>query len=142
MPEINESNHIVQDENAIKPSTIRILLAEDSFVSQRIAVRILTAKGWEVEVASNGLEVLQALEKCKFDLILMDIEMPKMTGLEATRIIRKNEKKDIANIPIVALTSHEIEIVKEEFKEAGITCHVIKPISPNNIYSVIESLIL
>jgi two-component system sensor histidine kinase/response regulator len=83
---------------------LSVLLAEDNLVNQRLAVRLLEKRGHRVVVASTGLEALKALEKESFDLVLMDVQMPEMDGLEATAVIR--EKSSGLRQPVVALTAH------------------------------------
>ena len=87
-----------------QPTRLNILVAEDSLLNQRFALRLLEQAGHAVTLASNGLEALEALRHNDFDLVLMDVEMPEMDGLSATQAIRA-EEKDSARIPIVAVTA-------------------------------------
>jgi PAS domain S-box-containing protein len=110
---------------------MRILLAEDNLVNIMVA-RQLLAK-WEVnlQVAKNGLEVLEILEKDTFDLILMDLHMPEMDGLEATNHIRKSGKM----LPIIALTADALAETKEQATKAGMNDFVTKPFNPDDLYA-------
>jgi PAS domain S-box-containing protein len=110
---------------------MRILLAEDNLVNIMVA-RQLLAK-WEVnlQVAKNGLEVLEILEKDTFDLILMDLHMPEMDGLEATNHIRKSGK----TLPIIALTADALAETKEQATKAGMNDFVTKPFNPDDLYA-------
>ncbi len=120
---------------------LRILLAEDNPVNQKVAVRILEKQGHVVNVAGNGLDTVAALEENEFDLILMDIQMPKMGGFEATTIIREKEKKTGKHVPIIALTAHAMKGDQENCFESGMDGYVSKPINPNKLFEEISRLI-
>jgi CheY-like chemotaxis protein len=107
-------------------SPLRVLLTEDSLMQQRFALAVLQTQGHCVEVANNGKEAVDLLEKQHFDLVLMDIEMPVMDGLEATGVIRKREGDTGKHIPIVALTS---AADREECLGAGMDGYIAKPLS-------------
>jgi len=119
----------------------RILLAEDNTASQMIVREGLEKKGHTVMVANNGLEVLRILEKEDFDLILMDMEMPQMDGLEATRTIRRREAKTGQHIPILAMTAYAMEEDKQRCLEAGMDDYVSKPVTYKKLYRIIEDLL-
>jgi len=118
--------------------SLRVLLAEDHPVNQRLVVNLLRKRGWEVEVASNGKEVLELLEGRNFDLILMDVQMPEMDGLEATRRIRQRGWR----LPIVALTAHAFEEDRRRCLEAGMDGYVSKPIRPADLFRTIEEVMV
>ncbi len=119
---------------------LKILLAEDNLVNQKIAVRMLEKKGWIVTAVSNGQEVLDAWERERFDLILMDAQMPVMGGTEATRHIRDKEKTNGGHIPIIALTARVMSGDREEFLESGMDGYVSKPIDRAQLYEAVEAL--
>lgn len=121
--------------------SVRILLAEDNLVNQRIAVKILEKKGWEVLTANNGKEVLELLDKEAFDLILMDDHMPEMSGVEATKIIRSQEKQTGSHIPIVAMTANAMAGDREKYIEVGMDGYISKPINRESLYTEITNLI-
>ena len=116
---------------------LRILLAEDNRVNQVLAVRLLEKRGHEVVVARNGEEALEALDKQAFDLILMDVQMPEMDGLQATVVIRKGEMKTGKHIPIIAMTAHAMAGDKERCLEAGMDDYLTKPIRPEQLGDVL-----
>ena len=117
---------------------LRILLAEDNRVNQLLAVRLLERRGYEVAVAGNGEEALEALNKQAFDLVLMDVQMPEMDGLQATAAIRKGEMKSGKHIPIVAMTAHAMAGDKENCLEAGMDDYITKPIRLKQLLDVLE----
>ena len=98
---------------------LRVLLAEDNVVNQRLAVRLLEKEGHSVVVAGDGSKALQALERQQFDLILMDVQMPIMDGMETTAAIRKREQGNGTHIPIVAMTAHAMAGDRQRFLVPG-----------------------
>jgi CheY-like chemotaxis protein len=116
---------------------LKILLAEDNRVNQMLAVRLLEKRGHEVAVATNGQEALEALDKQAFDLILMDVQMPEMDGLQATVAIRKSELKSGKHIPIIAMTAHAMAGDRERCLEAGMDDYITKPIRPEQLNDVL-----
>ena len=118
----------------------RILLAEDNPVNQTVAAKMLERMGHTVSIAENGMEVLGALEKQSFDLILMDIQMPEVDGFEATRSIRERERSTGEHLPIVAMTAHAMKGDKEKCLEAGMDGYIAKPINVQQLFETIESL--
>lgn len=119
-------------------SSLRVLLAEDNLVNQRLAVRLLEKRGHQVVVAATGLEALKALEKESFDLVLMDVQMPEMDGLEATTAIRKKEKGTGMRQPIVALTAHAMKGDREKCLAGGMDGYLTKPIRPQELDQLLE----
>lgn len=116
---------------------LTLLLAEDNPVNQKVAIGMLRRLGYTADVAVNGFEVLQALEKKTYDVILMDIQMPEMDGLDATRQIR--EHKNLANQPcIVAMTAYALEGDREEFLNAGMNYYISKPIRIEELKTALE----
>ena len=105
-----------------------MLLAEDNEVNQKFAMRALQKAGHSPTVANNGKEAVAALARDKFDVVLMDIQMPEMDGYEATAEIRKNDNTEISQIPIIALTAHAMQGDRERCLEAGMNGYVSKPI--------------
>jgi PAS domain S-box-containing protein len=106
----------------------KVLLAEDNAVNRRLAVTLLKKRGHDVVVAENGQDALAALERDAIDLVLMDIQMPVMDGLEAIHLIREKEQRTGAHLPIIALTAHAMEGDRERCLTAGADEYVSKPI--------------
>src|SRR5690348_2353347 len=128
-------------EKVLRPaSSLRILLAEDNAVNRQLATRLLEKRGHSVVAVNDGRQALQAIEREKFHLVLMDVQMPEMDGLEATRMIRKNEKSTGEHLPVVAVTAHVMKGDREKCIEAGSDDYVSKPIQAEELYSVIDRL--
>jgi signal transduction histidine kinase/ActR/RegA family two-component response regulator len=115
------------------PPRLRILLAEDNPVNQKVASRLLGKQGHSITLAINGHEVLAALERAEFDLILMDVQMPQMDGMQASRAIREKEMGTQRHIPIIALTAHAMSGDRERFLAAGMDGYASKPIHPEEL---------
>ena len=107
---------------------LRILLAEDNAVNQLLAVRRLSKDGHQVLVAADGEEALAIFQREPVDLILMDIQMPKMDGFQAAKAIRRLERSSGGQVPIIALTAHALEGFRQEALDAGMNEFVTKPI--------------
>jgi two-component system sensor histidine kinase/response regulator len=117
---------------------LRILLTEDNAVNQRIASRLLEKEGHVVVVADDGAKALKACKDNAFDLILMDVQMPVMDGIEATAAIRQTEKTTGQHIPIVAMTAHAMAGDRQRFLKAGMDGYVSKPIHSRELLEAIE----
>jgi PAS domain S-box-containing protein len=115
-----------------------ILLAEDNAVNQKLAVRILQKRGVRVTVANNGLEAVEATINGAFDAVLMDIQMPVMDGLEATRRIREREGETGGHIPIIALTAHAMTGDRERCLAGGMDGYTTKPLKPETLMDALE----
>jgi len=115
----------------------QILLVEDNPINQRVAQKILEKKNYSVQIADNGIKALQALKMKHYDLVLMDVQMPEMDGLEATRRIRKSEPGK-EHLPIIAMTANALKGDKEKCLKAGMDAYVSKPFKPVELYETIE----
>jgi two-component system, sensor histidine kinase and response regulator len=120
---------------------LRILLAEDNLVNQRVAARLLEKGGHSVVIVSSGAEAVEAFTAEVFDLILMDVQMPLMNGYEATRSIRTREQVTGRHIPIVAVTAHAMKGDREICLGAGMDDYLTKPIRPQELTAAIERLV-
>jgi two-component system, sensor histidine kinase and response regulator len=120
---------------------LRVLLVEDSLVNQKLAVALLEGEGHTVIVANNGREACLKVESGRFDLILMDVQMPEMDGLEATVRIRAGEKQSKTHVPIIAMTAHALKGDRERCLEAGMDDYVSKPIRPDELFAAIGTLV-
>jgi signal transduction histidine kinase/DNA-binding response OmpR family regulator len=120
------------------PRSLRILLAEDNIVNQRVAVGLLTKRGHDVTVANNGLEAVAALGRQAFDVVLMDVQMPEMGGLDATAAIRQRERRIGGHTRIVAMTAHAMNGDRERCLAAGMDGYMSKPIDPAMLYAALE----
>ncbi len=136
------TRHTLAEEKNREQARFRVLVAEDNPVNQKLTVRLLEKRGYETGLAENGQQVLQELGKMKYDLILMDMQMPVMDGIEATRMIR-SQKKDVAyrNIPIIGLTANAMKGDRELCLDAGMDDYVTKPIKSQKLFEAIEKII-
>ncbi|MGE0606213.1 MAG: response regulator [Pirellulales bacterium] len=124
-----------------KVRPLRILLAEDSLINQRLAVALLEKWGHNVTVANNGREAVAASSVESFDLILMDFQMPEMDGLEAASAIRQREEQTGMHVPIIALTAHAMKGDREQCLAAGMDGYVSKPIRSAELLAAMEELL-
>jgi CheY-like chemotaxis protein len=118
----------------------RILLAEDNLINQKVATHLLQKQGHEVKIAANGREALAVLELSRFDLILMDVQMPEMDGVETCRAIREKERGSGRHTPIIALTAHAMTGDRDRFLAAGMDGFASKPIRMDELTSEIVRL--
>ena len=107
---------------------LRILLAEDNFVNQKIVQGLLEKSGHRVEVAANGAIALERLSQDAFDLVLMDVQMPEMDGLTATKLVRQQERLSKRHTPIIAMTANAMKGDREKCLDAGMDHYISKPI--------------
>jgi CheY-like chemotaxis protein len=117
---------------------VNVLLAEDNVVNQLVAVKLLTKRGHTVTVANNGHEALAALERETFGLVLMDVQMPGMSGLEATAAIRLREQASGAHQRIVAMTAHAMTGDRERCVAAGMDGYLSKPVDRTLLFAAVE----
>ena len=120
----------------------RILVAEDHPVNRRLVTKLLEKKSMVPILAANGEEALHALESDTFDLILMDVQMPGMDGLQTTIAIREREKATGGRIPILAMTAHAMNRDRERCLEAGMDAYIAKPVRPAELYRAIEEMLI
>ena len=119
---------------------LKILLAEDNRVNQVVATRLLEKRGHTVCVAESGQAVLDAIERQAFDLVLMDVEMPDVDGVQATKSIREREKLVGKHLPIIAMTAHAMVGDKERFLQAGMDSYIAKPLQVEALFTAISNV--
>ncbi|MGD8847075.1 MAG: response regulator [Desulfobacteraceae bacterium] len=125
-----------EDINLDEFKGLKVLIVEDKEINQKIACEFLRKKGCRVTVADNGRKALTRLNQASFDMVLMDIQMPEMDGLEATRSIRADERFE--NLPIIAMTAHAMAQDREKCFEAGMNDYLSKPITPRRLYAIMS----
>jgi signal transduction histidine kinase len=141
-PETVKKDTPVQDIIQVDVSrTLRILLAEDNPINTKLAVGFLQLRNWKVDCAVNGIEAVNRFMDQKYDLVLMDVQMPEMDGLEATGKIRDYEQqKKLIATPIIALSAHAMKGDIDKAIHAGMDDYITKPFKPSELYRVIEKL--
>ena len=120
---------------------LHVLVAEDNRVNQKVVTRLLEKQGHRVTLAENGREALEKLLLGGFDAILMDVQMPEMTGLEAARAIRRAERGSGRHIPILAMTAHAMKGDRERCLASGMDGYVSKPIRSQELLDALQRLI-
>ena len=120
---------------------LRVLVVEDSLVNQKLAAGLLEGQGHKVTVVNNGRAAIEACQAEPFDMVLMDVQMPEMDGLEATRNIRARERHSGTHIPIIAMTAHAMKGDREQCLAAGMDGYVAKPIHFSELFGAIAGLL-
>ena len=122
----------------IKPA-FRVLLAEDVKLNQMLTQKLLARSGYQIDIAENGIQAIEAIRNADYDVILMDVQMPEMDGIEATRHIRQlpGEKKFV---PIIALTAQAENNTEDELRAAGMDDYISKPINFDILFSKLSAL--
>ncbi len=119
---------------------LKVLVVEDNLVNQKVAATLLEKQGHKVCLAENGKQAVELYEESSFDMIFMDVNMPVMDGLAATRAIRNKEAGGPGHVPIIAMTAHAMKGDEERFLEAGMDGYVPKPVDRDQFYSVVARL--
>jgi PAS domain S-box-containing protein len=138
---VGDAESDLRNEPSKPPRTLRILLAEDSLVNQKLAVGLLQRQGHTVAVANTGKEAVAKLGCQPFDVVLMDVQMPEMDGLEATKLIRAREQKEGGHVPIIAMTAHALQGDRETCLEAGMDGYLAKPIRTARLLESLQSVV-
>ena len=135
----NGSNHEPAAEDAVaETEVLKILLAEDGLVNQRVATGFLKRRKHQVVIAGDGKKAVTAWENGSFDLILMDVQMPEMDGIEATELIRQKEQATGMHIPIIAMTANAMKGDRQLCLDAGMDDYMSKPIQPDLLFKAIQ----
>ncbi len=132
---------VAADEQTGPGGPLHILVAEDNSVNQKLALAVLKKQGHKVEIATTGREAVEAAERQAFDVVLMDVQMPEMDGMEATAEIRRREQKKDRRVPIIAMTAHAMKGDRERCLEVGMDAYVSKPIQTQELFSAIARLV-
>ncbi len=144
LPEKQDGTEEAQTDAAVDFTGRRLLLVEDNMINMEIANMILTEAGFTVDTAENGkivLDMVSSSEPGTYDAILMDIQMPVMDGFEATRAIRALDNKDLANIPILAMTANAFKEDELAALEAGMQAHIAKPVDVDQLLKTLASVL-
>jgi PAS domain S-box-containing protein len=136
----HDAEHIESDHESDALSELNILLAEDNKVNQKFALRVLDKAGHNTTVVNNGREAVDAVLDNKFDVVLMDIQMPEMDGYEATVEIRRLEQQSKRHLPVIALTAHAMKGDREKCLEAGMDGYITKPIKSKILLAEIKKV--
>ena len=130
------TRHTIAEE---KRGRSRILVAEDNIINQKLALRLLEKFGYHADAVANGQEAVKALEIIPYDIVLMDVQMPEMDGLEATKIVRDPQSTvKNHNVPIIAMTAHAMKGDRQICLDEGMDDYLAKPINPRELFNTIE----
>ncbi|MBN1115904.1 MAG: response regulator [Bacteroidales bacterium] len=122
-------------------SKLKIIIADDIFTNRLLLSEILKDLGYEFFLAKNGKEAVDELQKSDYNLVLMDIEMPVMNGVEATKFIREQLESPKCNVPVVALTAHNPKLFFDDFRNVGFSQLLTKPYSVAKLRELLESYV-
>jgi two-component system, sensor histidine kinase and response regulator len=134
-----QSDEKVSTLDAAPAVTLRVLVAEDNLVNQRVAKGIISKQGHDVDIAANGVEALEAVKRMSYDLVFMDMQMPEMDGLEATRVIR-GLGSSYERIPIIAMTANASPEDKQKCLDAGMDSFLSKPVRSENLRTILQDI--
>jgi len=138
----SESPEFVTQLSSLKETRpLRVLLAEDNVVNQRLAKRILERQGHTVVVAGDGSKALDALGQDRFDVVLMDVQMPVLDGVQATIAIRKRERLTGDHIPIIAMTAYAMTGDRERFLGSGMDSYISKPVHSEELLEAVHNVL-
>ena len=115
---------------------------EDNAVNRKIVLHLLNKFGYQADTADNGLEAVRALETTSYEIVLMDVQMPEMDGVQATEVIRDPNSKVLNHqVPVIALTAHAMAGDRTKYLDKGMDDYLSKPISPEGLYKMIEKYV-
>jgi signal transduction histidine kinase/DNA-binding response OmpR family regulator/HPt (histidine-containing phosphotransfer) domain-containing protein len=133
----NQQTAITTDLSAIKGA--RILVVEDNSINQQVIQKTIESEGFIVDIANNGKEAVNMVDKIRFNAVLMDMQMPEMDGMEATQLIRQKPQHN--ELPIIAMTAHAMSDVREKLLAVGMNDYITKPFDVDDLFSVLEKWI-
>ena len=140
-PHVAAAGPVPEPRNMTEDHPLFILLAEDNVVNQRLVTRLLEKRGHAVQIAHNGREAVEKSWRNRFDVVLMDVQMPEVNGYDATRAIREREKRLGLRIPIIALTAHALSDDRVRCLEAGMDDFVSKPIEASDLFEAMTRVL-
>ena len=124
----------------IRDKELKILVTEDEAINRMYITTILERNGWEIDEAADGIEAVDKVKANSYDIVLMDISMPRMNGLDATMEIRKMDEEK-QKVPIIALTAHAFPSDRKKFLEAGMNDVVVKPLNEKTLIDMISKYV-
>ena len=124
----------------IRKKKLKVLVTEDEAINRMYISTILERNGWDIDEAGDGVEAVELIEKNQYDVVLMDISMPRLNGIDATIKIRKDEK-DGEHLPVIALTAHAFPADRKKFLDAGMDDVVVKPLNEETLIDVISKYV-
>ena len=124
----------------IRNKKLKVLVTEDEAINRMYISTILQRNGWEIDEAADGVEAIELIEKNDYDVVLMDISMPRLNGIDAAIKIREDEKDD-RHLPLIALTAHAFPADRKKFLEAGMDDVVVKPLNEETLIEVIAKYV-
>ncbi len=125
-------------EDSVEENVLKLLIVEDDEISRMVMEKLASQKGWQVILAENGKDAVDAYHKLRFDAILMDVQMPILDGYKATGVIRQIESQNGMNTPIIAMTAHALVGDREKCLESGMDDYLSKPIDAHKFYTMVE----
>ncbi len=140
-PQLAAARSTKSSDQEISLPQLHFLLVDDNHFNRRVGTMKLQAKGHRVQVASSGKEALQLLQQQSFDIVLMDMQMPEMSGIETTEHIRKREQGTGCRVPIIAMTAHAFKEIREECLASGMDGYVAKPIRDEELWEAVAAVI-
>jgi CheY-like chemotaxis protein len=121
---------------------VRVLIADDNVVNQKLITHLLQERGHAVAVVSNGRQAVEEVTRGEYDLVLMDLQMPEMDGLEATAVIRARERLTHLRVPIVALTAHAMAGDRQRCLDAQMDDYLAKPVKAGELFEVLDRVLV
>ncbi|HWQ55239.1 MAG TPA: two-component regulator propeller domain-containing protein [Bryobacteraceae bacterium] len=141
IPIEDEVSRVTAKEPAPPGRTLKVLLVEDNAINEKLASRLLEKQGHSVSVARNGREAIEAIARESFDVVLMDVQMPEMDGLEAIAMLRDHENEAGGHLPVLAMTANAMKGDRERCLEAGMDGYIAKPIRPGELFAAIGAVL-
>ena len=138
---VGKKTGLAAEDGSTRLPRLKVLLAEDSVVNQKLAIGLLEKHGHEIIVVNHGKEAIEAVQAQEFDLVLMDLQMPEMDGLEATAQIRAQEKETGKHLPIIAMTAHAMKDDRQRCLDAGMDDYVAKPVRARHLFATIGKVL-